>query len=167
MHSPCSLLFLELRLRTVGAEKALRRDLAFTYVLDAPRLCTGGNCYDFINKHGIRVSQYGVHLFHTQARSVADCCSLVGLKDPPEGHPRRCVTLTPLVAPATQSKRVWEYVNRWSEWMPYEHRCVRTTEMKQHDVCLLYLSACSHGAARTRDMRDHCRRGTMFVGRSI
>ena len=30
--------------------------------------CAGGNCYDFIDKHGIRVSQYGVHLFHTQAR---------------------------------------------------------------------------------------------------
>ena len=26
----------------------------------------GGNCYDFINKHGFRVSQYGVHLFHTK-----------------------------------------------------------------------------------------------------
>ena len=46
----------------------------------------GGNCYDFINKHGFRVSQYGVHLFHTKF------------------------------------DRVWEYVNRFSDWIPYEHR---------------------------------------------
>ena len=25
----------------------------------------GGNCYDFVNAKGFRVSQYGVHLFHT------------------------------------------------------------------------------------------------------
>lgn len=25
---------------------------------------------------------------------------------------------------AGQSKRVWDYVNKWSEWMPYEHRRV-------------------------------------------
>ena len=30
----------------------------------------GGNCFDFIDSHGIRISQYGVHLFHTQARLV-------------------------------------------------------------------------------------------------
>jgi len=29
----------------------------------------GGNCYDFIDSHGLRISQYGVHLFHTQASS--------------------------------------------------------------------------------------------------
>lgn len=47
---------------------------------------SGGNCYDFINKHGFRVSQYGVHLFHTKF------------------------------------DRVWEYVNTFSDWIPYEHR---------------------------------------------
>jgi hypothetical protein len=26
----------------------------------------GGNCYDFIDEHGIRISQYGVHIFHTK-----------------------------------------------------------------------------------------------------
>ena len=25
-----------------------------------------GNCYDFVNGKGFRVSQYGVHLFHTR-----------------------------------------------------------------------------------------------------
>jgi hypothetical protein len=32
----------------------------------------GGNCYDFIGDHGIRISQYGVHLFHTQARGCSE-----------------------------------------------------------------------------------------------
>ena len=26
----------------------------------------GGNCYDYIDQHGIRISQYGVHIFHTK-----------------------------------------------------------------------------------------------------
>jgi len=26
----------------------------------------GGNCYDYVDQHGIRVSKYGVHLFHTK-----------------------------------------------------------------------------------------------------
>lgn len=46
----------------------------------------GGNCYDFLDEHGFRISQYGVHLFHTV------------------------------------HERVWEYVNKFSEWLPYEHR---------------------------------------------
>jgi len=46
----------------------------------------GGNCYDYLDEHGFRVSLYGVHLFHTRY------------------------------------ERVWEYVNKFSEWMPYEHR---------------------------------------------
>ena len=37
----------------------------------------GGNCFDFIDSHGIRVSQYGVHLFHTQARPHT--CSTCGV----------------------------------------------------------------------------------------
>jgi hypothetical protein len=35
----------------------------------------GGNCYDFINKHGFRVSQYGVHLFHTKFDRVWRGCT--------------------------------------------------------------------------------------------
>ena len=61
------------------------RELGLRSIIDK-RDHIGGNCYDFINKHGFRVSQYGVHLFHTKF------------------------------------DRVWEYVNRFSEWMPYEHR---------------------------------------------
>lgn len=26
----------------------------------------GGNCYDYIDEHGFRISQYGVHIFHTK-----------------------------------------------------------------------------------------------------
>ena len=46
----------------------------------------GGNCYDFINKPGFRVSQYGVHLFHTKI------------------------------------ERVWDYVNKFSDRIPCEHK---------------------------------------------
>ena len=46
----------------------------------------GGNCYDYIDSHGIRASKYGAHLFHTQY------------------------------------ERVWEYVTRFSQWMPFDHR---------------------------------------------
>mmetsp|Transcript_56481 Transcript_56481/g.82880 ORF Transcript_56481/g.82880 Transcript_56481/m.82880 type:complete len:881 (+) Transcript_56481:448-3090(+) len=49
----------------------------------------GGNCYDEIEvETGIRVSKYGVHLFHTR------------------------------------SKRVWDDVQNFSEWSPWEHRVV-------------------------------------------
>jgi UDP-galactopyranose mutase len=46
----------------------------------------GGNCYDFVNEHGIRVSRYGAHLFHTN------------------------------------DEQVWQYVNSFTEWVPWEHR---------------------------------------------
>jgi UDP-galactopyranose mutase len=45
-----------------------------------------GNCHDYYNEHGILVSKYGAHLFHTSFEDV------------------------------------WEYVNQFSEWLPYEHR---------------------------------------------
>ena len=32
----------------------------------------GGNCYDYIDEHGIRVSQYGVHIFHTKYPRVKE-----------------------------------------------------------------------------------------------
>lgn len=48
----------------------------------------GGNCYDYYNEHGILVSRYGAHLFHTDFEDV------------------------------------WDYVQKFSEWRPYEHRVV-------------------------------------------
>ncbi|MBS1618204.1 MAG: UDP-galactopyranose mutase [Bacteroidetes bacterium] len=45
-----------------------------------------GNCFDYIDKNGILVSQYGAHLFHTNYEDV------------------------------------WEYVNRFSDWYPWEHK---------------------------------------------
>ena len=87
----------------------------------------GGNCFDFIDSHGIRVSQYGVHLFHTQARpphlQPANCGGRVPAAPYPASTRFRPDPATLVAAPVLQSKRVWEYVNRWSEWMPYEHRC--------------------------------------------
>jgi len=45
-----------------------------------------GNCYDYVDSHGIRASKYGAHLFHTNY------------------------------------ERVWDYVTRFSEWIPFDHR---------------------------------------------
>ena len=42
------------------------RELGLRSLIIDKRDHIGGNCYDFINKHGFRVSQYGVHLFHTK-----------------------------------------------------------------------------------------------------
>jgi len=52
----------------------------------------GGNCYDYIDKYGIRTSLYGVHIFHTKYDRVKD------------------------------------YVQQFSEWIPYEHRVVAKTK---------------------------------------
>jgi len=35
----------------------------------------GGNCFDFTNRHGIRVHKYGPHLFHTSNQEVVDFLS--------------------------------------------------------------------------------------------
>ena len=35
----------------------------------------GGNAYDYVNEHGIRVHKYGTHLFHTSNREVFDWLS--------------------------------------------------------------------------------------------
>ena len=32
----------------------------------------GGNCYDYIDEHGVRASKYGAHLFHTKFERVWD-----------------------------------------------------------------------------------------------
>jgi hypothetical protein len=69
----------------VIAERA-SKELGLKSLLLDKRDHIGGNCFDFIDEHGFRISRYGVHLFHTV------------------------------------HQRVWDYVNRFSEWMPYEHR---------------------------------------------
>lgn len=35
----------------------------------------GGNCFDYINEHGIRVHKYGPHIFHTNNKEVVDWLS--------------------------------------------------------------------------------------------
>jgi len=78
----------------VFAERA-SRELGLKSLIVDKRDHIGGNCYDFINGKGFRVSQYGVHLFHTR------------------------------------HERVWEYVQRFSEWMPYEHRVKGAIERRR------------------------------------
>lgn len=47
----------------------------------------GGNMYDYVDEHGIRVHQYGPHIFHTK------------------------------------NKRIYEYVCKYGEWIPYKLVC--------------------------------------------
>ena len=54
----------------------------------------GGNMYDYIDEHGIRVHKYGPHLFHTN------------------------------------SSQVFEYLSRFTEWYPYEHRVLGYVDQK-------------------------------------
>ena len=46
----------------------------------------GGNAYDYVNEHGVRIHKYGPHIFHTN------------------------------------SDRVFQFLSRFTEWRPYEHR---------------------------------------------
>eukprot|EP00793_Prasinoderma_coloniale_P005765 PRCOL_00004239-RA len=62
------------------------KELGMTSVVIDKRDHIGGNCYDYVDAHGIRASKYGAHLFHTKF------------------------------------ERVWEYVQRFSEWIPFDHR---------------------------------------------
>lgn len=50
------------------------------------RFHIGGNAFDYTNEHGIRVHQYGPHLFHTK------------------------------------QKHVWDFLSRFTEWLPYQHK---------------------------------------------
>jgi UDP-galactopyranose mutase len=52
----------------------------------------GGNTYDFYNKDGILVHQYGPHIFHTNSREV------------------------------------FEYLGKFTEWRPYEHRVLASVD---------------------------------------
>lgn len=55
------------------------------HVMDKRRH-VAGNAHDYVNEHGIRVHQYGPHLFHTKMKDVYD------------------------------------YLSRFTEWLPYQHR---------------------------------------------
>lgn len=48
------------------------RELGMTSLIVDSRDHIGGNCYDFVEEHGIRCSKYGAHLFHTKYERVWD-----------------------------------------------------------------------------------------------
>lgn len=50
------------------------------------RATLGGNLYDYVDENGIRIQQYGPHIFHTN------------------------------------DKEVFDFLSRFTEWVPYEHR---------------------------------------------
>ena len=69
------------RILVVGAGLSgavVARELAeqgnFVKIIDK-RDHVGGNIYDYINEHGIRVHKYGPHLFHTKNKKVFDWLS--------------------------------------------------------------------------------------------
>jgi len=55
----------------VIAERAASQLGLRSLVIDK-RSHIGGNCYDYLDEHGIRVSLYGVHIFHTKYPRVED-----------------------------------------------------------------------------------------------
>jgi len=71
----------------VIAERASKLLGLKSLVIDK-RAHIAGNCYDYIDEHGIRTSLYGCHIFHTKY------------------------------------DRVKEYVQQYSDWVPYEHRVI-------------------------------------------
>mmetsp|Transcript_3523 Transcript_3523/g.7515 ORF Transcript_3523/g.7515 Transcript_3523/m.7515 type:complete len:468 (-) Transcript_3523:686-2089(-) len=48
------------------------KELGMTSLVLDVRDHIGGNCYDFVEEHGIRTSKYGAHLFHTKYERVWD-----------------------------------------------------------------------------------------------
>jgi len=54
---------------TIAVELAKRGHLV--HMIDK-RNHVGGNAYDYVNEHGIRVHQYGPHLFHTSNQKVVE-----------------------------------------------------------------------------------------------
>eukprot|EP00811_Abedinium_folium_P032946 NODE_5949_length_1718_cov_6.468887.p1 GENE.NODE_5949_length_1718_cov_6.468887~~NODE_5949_length_1718_cov_6.468887.p1 ORF type:complete len:514 (+),score=134.52 NODE_5949_length_1718_cov_6.468887:61-1602(+) len=47
-------------------------ELGLTSLVVDKRGHIGGNCYDYLNTHGIRCSGYGAHIFHTRSQLVWD-----------------------------------------------------------------------------------------------
>lgn len=54
----------------------------------------GGNAYDYVNEHGVRIHKYGPHIFHTN------------------------------------SDKVFDWLSRFTEWRPYEHRVLASVAGK-------------------------------------
>merc|ERR1719359_2053354 len=48
------------------------QELGMTSLIIDSRDHIGGNCYDYVEEHGIRASKYGAHLFHTKYQRVWD-----------------------------------------------------------------------------------------------
>ena len=54
----------------------------------------GGNAYDYVNEHGVRIHKYGPHIFHTNG------------------------------------DKVFDWLSRFTEWRPYEHRVLASVAGK-------------------------------------
>ena len=71
----------------------------------------GGNCFDYVDEHGIRVT-FGIKCFKVYTKE----------------YKKNYIFSLPQVSKYgahifhTKSKRVWNYVQQFSTWMPYSHR---------------------------------------------
>ncbi len=54
----------------ITAASILARELGKKVVVIEKRDHIGGNCYDYVNEHGILVHKYGPHIFHTRYKEV-------------------------------------------------------------------------------------------------
>lgn len=61
-------------------------EAGFSVTVLEKRKTIGGNLYDYTDENGIRIQQYGPHIFHTS------------------------------------EKEVFDFLSRFTEWVPYEHR---------------------------------------------
>ena len=87
-----------------------------------------GNCYDEIDKNGIRVSKYGAHLFHTN------------------------------------SERVWAFVNRFSEWVPWYHKVIGRIEETHFPIPVNRTTVntlCSADLQTEEDMKEWLEQNTI------
>ena len=60
------------------AGATVARELAennYTVTVIDSRDHIGGNAYDYINEHGLRIHKYGPHIFHTSNKKVFDWVS--------------------------------------------------------------------------------------------
>ncbi|CAK9093934.1 UDP-galactopyranose mutase (UGM) (UDP-GALP mutase) (Uridine 5-diphosphate galactopyranose mutase) [Durusdinium trenchii] len=68
----CDLLIVGAGLSGAVLAERCSRELGMSSLILDKRDHIGGNCYDYVDEHGIRCSKYGAHLFHTQFERVWD-----------------------------------------------------------------------------------------------
>ena len=71
----------------------------------------GGNCFDYVDEHGIRVTPFALNFIRFIRKSTKNYRFSLPQVSKYGAHIFH-----------TKSKRVWNYVQQFSTWMPYSHR---------------------------------------------